>query len=109
MRVNKPIAFVCACVVIVGVTILGRCTYLTVVFGQGDPEAGNWFRYHYLAERDPTTGKVRRDWVEKHWVGSTEAPVWSHFLDMWFVGVGLVVIGAGVFVVEQWSRGKAHF
>ena len=109
MRVNKPIAFVCACVASLGLVVLSRCTYLTVVFGEGDPEAGNWFRYEYLTERDAATGKVRRDWVQKHWVGSTEAPVWSHFLDTWFVGFGLLVIGAGIYIVEQSSRSNTHF
>jgi len=108
--VNQPIAFIFACVACLGLVILGRCTYLTIVYGHGDPGAGNWGRCNYQTVRDPTTGKVRRNWEEKYYPEGTEEPLrLAPVVDMWFLGFSLVVLGAGIYVVEKRSRGKAHF
>ena len=106
---NKPITFVCACVAGLGLLILGRCTYLTVMYGHGDVGAGNWVCCNYTIRRDPVTGQVHRDWELRPDLEGTEAPVLPQFVDMWFIGFGLVVVGAGIYVAEQSSRDRARF
>jgi len=105
-QVNKPLAFVCVCIAGLGLVVLSRSVYCTVVYGHGDFEAGNFHRCVYSAERDPTTGAIRRDW-DTRWdlVSSTEGAALAQVLDMWVVGFGLVVLGAGIYAAEQSSRG----
>ncbi len=104
---NKPVAFICACIAGLGLLILSRSAYCTIVYGHGDYEAGNFHRCVYSAERDPETGTVRRDW-EPRWdlVSSTEGSLLAQFLDMWVLGFTLVVLGAGIYAVESASRGR---
>jgi hypothetical protein len=107
---NKPLAFLCSCIAGVGLLLLAHCIYLMVVYGHGNPEAGNFHRSTYSTSRDRVTGKVRRDW-DTDWnvVGTTDCPTWADLVDMWFVGIGFVVLGAGIYVAEWSSRGRAYF
>jgi len=105
---NKPVAFFCSCIAGVGLLILSRSTYCTIVYGHGDLEAGNFHRCVYTTEKDPETGTIRRDW-DTRWdlVSSTEGSPLAEFLDMWFLGMGLVGLGVGLYVAE-WSSETQH-
>ena len=83
---NKPLALGCASIAGIGFLILGACTYLTVVYGHGNFEAGNFNCHHYWIEQDPVTGKATRHWEEIY--ESTDGPplLW---LDTWFWGLDL--------------------
>jgi hypothetical protein len=104
---NKPVAFLCSCIAGVGLLILSRSVYCTVVYGHGDLEAGNFHRCVYTTEKDQKTGVLRRDW-DTRWdlVSSTEGSIVAQILDMWFVGIGFLVLGAGIYAVECSSRGR---
>ncbi len=106
-QMNKPLAFVCACISGLGLLVLSRSIYCTVVYGHGDFEAGNFHRCVYSTERDPTTGTIRRDW-DTRWdlVSSTDGSPLAQVLDMWILGFGLVVLGAGIYAAEWSSRGR---
>jgi hypothetical protein len=56
------------------------------------------------------TGTIRRDW-DRDWnkVATPEEPEWSGLVDMWVVGVGLVVLGLGIYVVERSTGNREHF
>lgn len=101
---NKPIALMCACTAGIGLLVLSRSTYLAIAYGHGDMAAGNFNRCWYSSSRDPQTGQLLREWNE---VGeSTEDSIVAR-LDMWFVGVAFVVVGAVTYVVQrssQWPR-----
>jgi len=106
---NKPLAFICSCIAGVGLLILSRSIYCTVVYGHGDPEAGNFHRCVYSSERDPVTRKVRRDWdTEWSLVSSTEGSPAAQVLDMWVVGIAFVIVEAGIYIVEWSSRDRQH-
>jgi hypothetical protein len=106
---NKPLAFVCACIAGLGLLVLLHSTYCTIVYGDGDLEAGNFHRCVYLTERDPSTGAIRRDW-DTRWdlVSSTEGLPFAEVLDMWVLGFGLLVLGAGIYAAEWSSRRRQH-
>jgi hypothetical protein len=102
---NKPVAFLCGCIAAMGLLILGRSTYLTLAYGRGNMEAGNFNRCWYSTSLDPQTGRLVREWDE---IGeSTETPA-AERLNMWFVGVCLVALGSVVFVAERASRPSLH-
>jgi hypothetical protein len=91
-----------------GLLILSRCIYCTIVYGHGNLQAGNFSRCDYWLERDPVTGKLIRQWQELgESTESNEAP--PYWLDMWLVGFTLPLVGAGIYVAEWSSRGRAHF
>ena len=102
---NKPVALICAFMVGLGVLVLCSSIYFCVVYGQGDLEAGNFHRCQYSTEHDPETGATRRDW-ETRWdlVSSTEGSPLSGVLNMWALGLGLVVLGSGIHIVEGTRR-----
>ena len=106
---NKPLAFLCACIAGLGVLVLSRSIYCTIVYGHGDFEAGNFHRCVYSTERDAATGAIRREW-DTRWdlVSSTEGSLFAQVLDMWVVGFGLIVLGAGIYAAEWSSRGRQH-
>jgi hypothetical protein len=102
---NKPVTFICACITGLGMVILARSTFLTVVYGHGNMEAGNFNRCWYSATRDPQTGQLVREWD----VGgeSTEHSIVDR-LNMWAVGVAFVAAGAAIYVGEWASRRPRH-
>jgi len=106
---NKPVALICSCIAGLGLLILFRSIYCTVVYGHGDFEAGNFHRCVYTTETNPKTGAVRRDW-DTRWdlVSSTEGSPLAQTLDMWFLSIGLLILGAGIYVAEWSSRGQRH-
>jgi hypothetical protein len=106
---NKPLAFVCACIAGLGLLVLSRSIFCTIVYGHGDFEAGNFHRCVYSRQRDATTGAIRRDW-DTRWdlVSSTEGSPFAQVLDMWVLGFGLLVLGAGIYTAEWSSRGRQH-
>ena len=99
---NKPVAFICACIAGIGLVILARSTFLAVIYGS--MEAGNFNRCWYLTKRDPQTGKLMREWDTL--AESTEDPL-TRRLDMWFVGIAFVVVGTGIYVAER-ATGTRH-
>ena len=98
---NKPVALICACIVGVGVLILGRSTFLTIAYGHRNMEAGNYNRCWYSATRDSETGRLVREWDA---VGESTEDSMGDRLDMWFVGIALVVVGAGIYLAESATR-----
>ena len=54
-EMNKPAAFICACIAGLGLSVLSRSSYGTIVYGRGDFEAGNFHRCVSLTERDART------------------------------------------------------
>ena len=102
---NKPVAFICACIAMVGVLIIGRSTFLTIAYGHGDMDAGNFNRCWYSAIRDAQTGRIVREWDVRG--ESTEDGLVDR-LDMWAVGIAFVVVGAGVWVAEWATRRPRH-
>ena len=102
---NKPVAFICACIAGIGFLILGQSTFLTIAYGRGNMEAGNFNRCSYSTTRDAQTGRLVREWDE---IGeSTETGI-AERLNMWLVGLTFVVVGAGVYVAECASRRPRH-
>jgi hypothetical protein len=99
---NKPLALLCAAVAAAGLLILTTAGYHAIVYGHGNLEAGNFHRCVYSAERDPVTGSVHRDW-DTRWdlVSGTESSMLAQGLDMWFLGIGLLVAGAGIYAADQ--------
>jgi len=106
-EMNKPVVFICACIAGVGLLVLSRATYCAIVYGHGDLEAGNFHRCVYSIERDPKTGAIRRDW-DTRWdlVSSTDGSHLAQVLDMWVLGSGLLLLGAGICALEHSSRGR---
>ena len=106
---NKFVAFVCACIAGLGLLVLSRSIYCTIVYGHGDFEAGNFHRCVYSTERNLATGAIRRDW-DTRWdlVSSTEGSPLVQVLDMWVLGFGLLVLGAGIYAAEWSGRGRQH-
>jgi hypothetical protein len=102
---NKPVAFICACIVGVGVVILGPTTFLTIAYGRGDMAAGNFTRCWYSAARDAQTGRIVREWGVRG--ESTEDGI-ADRLDMWFVGLAFAAAGAGIYVAELALRSPRH-
>jgi hypothetical protein len=102
---NKPVAFLCAGIAGIGLLILGRSTYLTIAYGHGNMEAGNFNRCWYSTTRDSLTGRDLREWDE---IGeSTEFSLGERF-NMWFIGLGLVTLGSVVYVAERATRRPPH-
>ncbi|HOX03403.1 MAG TPA: hypothetical protein P5555_14095 [Candidatus Paceibacterota bacterium] len=106
---NKPVTFICVCIAGLGLLVLGRCAYCAIVYGHGDLEAGNFHRCIYWTERDPVSGAVIRCW-DTDWalVSGTEQSAVAQVLDMWFVGLGLLVLGGSVFAVEHYGS-RRHY
>ena len=102
---NKPVAFICACIAGVGLLILGRSTFLTIAYGRGNMEAGNFNRCSYSMAHDARTGRLVREWDENG--ESTEDSI-ADRLNMWFAGIPFVVVGAGIYVAEWASRRPRH-
>lgn len=102
---NKPVAFICACIAGVGLLILGRSTYLTIAYGHGNMEAGNFNCCWYSATRDSHTGRLVREW---HEIGESTENGIDYHLNMWFIGLTFVVVGACICVVERASRRPPH-
>jgi hypothetical protein len=102
--VNKPLAFVSSCIALLGLIILGYSSYLTIVYGHGDIEAGNFHRCSYLVEHD-AHGKVQRSY-ETRWelVSSTEASLIAPIINMWAIGIGLPFLGLALYVADSWKR-----
>jgi hypothetical protein len=74
-------------------------------------EAGNFHRCVYQSERDSTTGKTVKRW-DTDWerIEGTEASPLAKMLaeiDMWFIGLGFVVLGAAIWVGERTGRRKS--
>ena len=106
---NKPVALICAAISVSGLLILCTCTYFALVYGHGDPEAGNFHRCVYTSERDPQTGLIRRDW-DTRWelVSSTDGSALAATIDMWFLGLFLSVLGPGIYALEDRTFGARH-
>ncbi len=102
---NKPVAFICACIAGVGFLILGRSTFLTIAYGRGNMEAGNFNRCSYSATRHGQTGRLLREWDE---IGESTEDSIAVRLNMWFVGITFVVVGAGIYVAEWASCRPPH-
>ena len=81
--------------------MLIRSTFLTVVYGHGDMNAGSFNRCWYSCSRDPQTGQLVRDWDI---VGESTEDGMVDRLDMWFVGIAFVMAGAGIYVAERTTR-----
>lgn len=106
-RINKPVAFVCACVAGIGLLIIGRSTFLTMAYGRGNMEAGNFNRCWYSITRDPQTGRMVREWDV---IGESTEDTIADRLDMWFVGVSFVVVGAGIYAaVRAYGQARHEF
>ena len=104
---NKPVAFICACIAGVGFLILGQSIFLTIAYGRGNMEAGNFNRCSYSKTHDVQSGRVLREW--KKTGESTEDSI-VHRLNMWFVGITFVVIGASIYVAESaYRRPRCEF
>jgi len=104
---NRSLAMICMCIAALGLLVLARSTYCTVIYGHGNMEAGNFHRCVYTAERDPKTGTILRDWDIRWEI--TESSQFAQIVDMWFLGIGLGVLGAGIYIGD-WSssRGQSH-
>ena len=102
---NKPVAFICACIAGVGFLILGRSTFLTIAYGHGNMEAGNFNRCWYSTTRDAQTGRLVREWDE---IGESTEDSIAGRINMWFAGVTFIVVGAGIHVAEWASRRPRH-
>jgi hypothetical protein len=102
---NKPLAFVCAIIALPGVVILCCAVYFCIVYGHGDLEAGNFHRCTYSVERDIVTGRTRRSY-DARWdlVSSTEGSPHAGLLNMRAVGLGLPLLGAGLYAGDLLSR-----
>ena len=96
---NKSVAFLRACVAGVGLLILGRSTFLTIAYGHGNPEAGNFNRCWYSYKVDRQHGKVVREWdvLAESTEDSTVDRV-ARVFNMWLVGLTFVLSGAVCFV-----------
>ena len=84
---------VCGVIAIPGLLILCRCLYFTVVYGQGDPLAGEFT----LCEYQAYTGETVRTWsydVSE----STEDPPFKR-LSTWFVGFVFLLLGGGIYLI----------
>jgi hypothetical protein len=106
-RMNKPVTFICTCIAGVGLLILGAYCYYGFAYGHGDMEAGNFHRCVYQSERDSTTGKTVKRW-ETDWErleGTETSPLAR--IDMWFIGLGFVVLGAAIWVGERTGGRKS--
>jgi hypothetical protein len=99
---NRPVAFICACIAGIGLLSLGRSTFLTIAYGHGDMMAGNFNRCWYSAIRDPQTGQLMREWGE---VGESTEDTSVDRLDMWFVGNALVALGVAIYAAE-WASSR---
>jgi hypothetical protein len=99
---NKPLAFVCACIAGAGLLVLACSTYFTIAYGHGDFEAGNFHRNTYSITLSQESGKNVRSY-DARWdlVSGTEGSALAMYLNMWFVGIGLVVLGSGLFLAER--------
>jgi hypothetical protein len=102
---NKLVAFICACIAGVGLLILARSTFLTIAYGRGNMEAGNFNHCWYSTTRDSQTGRLVREWDE---VGESTEDSIADRLNMWFVGLAFVVVGASIYVAEWASRRPRH-
>ena len=102
---NKPLAFVCSFIALPGLLILGCALYFCIRYGHGDLEAGNFHRCTYSVERDAATGHTHRSY-DTRWdlVSSTEGSPLAEFLSMWAVGIGLPLVGVGLYLADSWSR-----
>lgn len=98
---NKPVALICACITGLGLVILALSTFLTVVYGHGNMEAGNFNRCWYRSASDAQTGRLVREWDI---VGESMEDGIEDRLNMWAVGVAFVVTGAGIHVGERATR-----
>ena len=94
---NRPVSFICACIAGLGIVILARSTFLTVVYGHGNMEAGNFNRCRYSTTRDAQTGHLVREWDIR---GECTDDSIVDRVNMWAVGVTFVVAGAGIWVGE---------
>ncbi len=102
---NKPVAFLCSCIAGIGLVILGRSIYLTITYGRGNMEAGNFNRCSYSTTRDSQTGSLVHEWDV---IGESTEDTIVDRLDMWFVGVSFVVVGVGICVAERAFRRPRH-
>jgi hypothetical protein len=104
-RMNKPLTFVCSFIALPGLLILGCAIYFCILYGHGDLEAGNFHRCTYSVERDAATGRIYRSY-DTSWdlVSSTEGSPLAQFLSMWAVGIGLPLVGAGLYAADSGSR-----
>ena len=102
---NKPVGFICVCIAGLGMVILARSIFLTVVYGHGNMDAGNFNRCWYSTKRDPQTGQLVREWDVRG--ESTEHSIVAR-LNMWAVSVTFVVAGAGICVGEWATRRPRH-
>ena len=103
---NTPLTIVCAGIAGIGLLILSVCLYCALAYGHGNFEAGNFHRCTYWSERDETTGRPVKRW-DTNWelTESTEgSPLYR--IDMWFIGLGFVVVGAAIWVGERSTRHK---
>src|SRR2546421_11940994 len=100
---NKPVAFLCACIALPGFIILGSSIYFTTVYGHGDLEAGNFHRCLYSVERDAVSGNTRRSY-DTRWdlVSSTEGSQIAEVLSMLVVGIILLLVAGTIYVADAW-------
>ena len=106
---NKPLAFVCLLIAAPGLFILGCALYFCIRYGHGDLEAGNFHRCTYSVVRDVATGRTHRSY-DTRWdsVSSTEGSPLAEFLSMWAVGVGLPLLGVGLYAADSQQRVTMH-
>lgn len=98
---NKPVAFICACIAGLGLLILGRGVFLAVAYGRGNLAAADFNRCWYSSSRNATTGEIVRDWGE---IGESTEDGLIQRLDMGCVGFGLVILGGCLYAAESGTR-----
>jgi hypothetical protein len=96
IRMNKPVAFICACISAFGVLILGVSIYHSVVYGS--MEAGVFTRHVYWTKRDTLTGELQHDYAELPTAKVT--PLSG--VDTWVAGTVFFMGGIAIYVFE-WS------
>ncbi|MEI7730671.1 MAG: hypothetical protein WCO56_13940 [Verrucomicrobiota bacterium] len=105
---NKPITMICCGIATFGLLVLGFCIFYTVIYGHGDMEAGNFHRCRYWMEHNATTGRLERNWESS--AGSTTPDEFQleQAVDTWTVGLGLIVLGAAIYVAERYGRHERY-
>jgi len=106
-NVKKPIAFICGCLTVVGLSVVGLCAYCAWAYGSGTYEAGNFHRCVYWTERDKATGALTKHWDWNYDVLSEEQELGIK-LDMWIIGCCIVLAGPILYVLESSTRDKRY-
>jgi hypothetical protein len=86
---NKPLAFLCACISAFGLLVLVCSVYGMIVYGHGAFEAGNFTQYDYVVVGDGTRTYSEPPTGERH-------PALT-MINTWLVGAAFVLLGVVLF------------